>query len=159
MKPGISLIEKLDEFIRRYHRNKALRGALLSFATLTLGALLLAALENVGRFGVAGRTVLFYAFAATTLAVLATQVVWPMLQWFRLSRGLTYDQAARIVGEHFPEVKDKLLNTLQLQQQVDNAQGADVTLLAASIDQRTACLLYTSPSPRDQRGSRMPSSA
>ena len=86
MKPGISLIEKLDDFIRRYHRNKALRGALLSFATLTLGALLLAALENVGRFGVAGRTVLFYAFAATTLAVLATQVVWPMLQWFRLSR-------------------------------------------------------------------------
>lgn len=140
MKPGISLIEKLDDFIRRYHRNKALRGALLSFATLTLGALLLAALENVGRFGVAGRTVLFYAFAASTLAVLATQVVWPMLQWFRLSRGLTYDQAARIVGEHFPEVKDKLLNTLQLQQQVDNAQGADVTLLAASIDQRTASL-------------------
>ena len=63
-----------------------------------------------------------------------------MLQWFRLSQGLTYDQAARIVGEHFPEVKDKLLNTLQLQQQVDNAQGADVTLLAASIDQRTASL-------------------
>ncbi|MEC8361803.1 MAG: DUF4175 family protein, partial [Bacteroidota bacterium] len=89
---------------------------------------------------VAGRTVLFYAFAATTLAVLATQVVWPMLQWFRLSGGLSYDQAARIVGEHFPEVKDKLLNTLQLQQQVDNAQGADVTLLAASIDQRTASL-------------------
>ena len=25
--------------------------------------------------------------------------------------------------------------------------------------QNTACLLYTSPSPRDQRGSRMPSSA
>ena len=25
--------------------------------------------------------------------------------------------------------------------------------------QRVACLLYTSPSPRDQRGSRMPSSA
>jgi len=140
MNPGISLIEKLDDFIRRYHRNKALRGALLSFATLTLGALLLAALENVGRFGVAGRTVLFYAFAATTLAVLTTQVMWPMLQWFRLSQGLSYDQAARIVGEHFPEVKDKLLNTLQLQQQVDIAQGADVTLLAASIDQRTASL-------------------
>ena len=36
--------------------------------------------------------------------------------------------------------RTKLLNTLQLQQQVDNAQGADVTLLAASIDQRTASL-------------------
>ena len=27
------------------------------------------------------------------------------------------------------------------------------------IDETEACLLYTSPSPRDQRGSRMPSSA
>ena len=29
----------------------------------------------------------------------------------------------------------------------------------SSIDQIMICLLYTSPSPRDQRGSRMPSSA
>ena len=31
--------------------------------------------------------------------------------------------------------------------------------LAVSISRVRACLLYTSPSPRDQRGSRMPSSA
>ena len=31
--------------------------------------------------------------------------------------------------------------------------------LALTRDQRLPCLLYTSPSPRDQRGSRMPSSA
>ena len=31
--------------------------------------------------------------------------------------------------------------------------------LSASTPQFSACLLYTSPSPRDQRGSRMPSSA
>ena len=32
-------------------------------------------------------------------------------------------------------------------------------LAAAVAAARAACLLYTSPSPRDQRGSRMPSSA
>ena len=140
MKESISLIEKLDGFIRRYHRNKALRGLLLSFATLTTGAVLLVGLEHVGRFGVAGRTVLFYTFLAAAVVVICTQVLWPTLQWLRLSRGLDHDEAAKIVGDHFPDVKDKLLNTLQLQQQVDNAQGADVTLLAASIDQRTASL-------------------
>ena len=31
--------------------------------------------------------------------------------------------------------------------------------LLADIEKNTVCLLYTSPSPRDQRGSRMPSSA
>ena len=31
--------------------------------------------------------------------------------------------------------------------------------LKAALDRLDVCLLYTSPSPRDQRGSRMPSSA
>ena len=35
----------------------------------------------------------------------------------------------------------------------------DADLNAGVIDQETACLLYTSPSPRDKRQSRMPSSA
>ena len=33
------------------------------------------------------------------------------------------------------------------------------TLEIEEVYQHVACLLYTSPSPRDQRGSRMPSSA
>ena len=37
--------------------------------------------------------------------------------------------------------------------QTDQIEDADLVLL------NTCCLLYTSPSPRDQRGSRMPSSA
>ena len=38
--------------------------------------------------------------------------------------------------------------------------GYSKTLEAAQKDQRVmGCLLYTSPSPRDQRGSRMPASA
>ena len=37
--------------------------------------------------------------------------------------------------------------------------GEKPELPAVTITQYSACLLYTSPSPRDQRGSRMPSSA
>ena len=38
-------------------------------------------------------------------------------------------------------------------------QSAALKLQSKSPLQYTTCLLYTSPSPRDQRGSRMPSSA
>ena len=62
MTQSISLLDKLDEFIRRYHRNKALRGVLLSFATLTTGALALTSLEHVGRFGVAAGPFCFTSF-------------------------------------------------------------------------------------------------
>ena len=39
----------------------------------------------------------------------------------------------------------------------DHAAGPDVH--GKRFEGKDACLLYTSPSPRDQRGSRMPSSA
>ena len=38
-------------------------------------------------------------------------------------------------------------------------ESLSITDLIDSLDVPEACLLYTSPSPRDQRGSRMPSSA
>ena len=40
---------------------------------------------------------------------------------------------------------------------LEDVGGVDRPLSSAGTDQ--GCLLYTSPSPRDQRGSRMPSSA
>ena len=44
---------------------------------------------------------------------------------------------------------------------VGNPVGDNMALLHVTLDpgHYTNCLLYTSPSPRDQRGSRMPSSA
>ena len=38
-------------------------------------------------------------------------------------------------------------------------RGVEKICEARDFTQITTCLLYTSPSPRDQRGSRMPSSA
>ena len=42
---------------------------------------------------------------------------------------------------------------------VDAGGAAPVLFADSERAQRNTCLLYTSPSPRDQRGSRMPSSA
>ena len=103
----ISLIQKLDAFIRRHHRTKVLRGLLLSFVTLSVGALLFVLLEGVGRFGVAGRTVLFYTFAAVAAVVLATQVLWPLAQWARLSQGLSHDELPASWATTFPRSRTR----------------------------------------------------
>ena len=44
-------------------------------------------------------------------------------------------------------------------QKATAAKDTEIQELKARIDNNDICLLYTSPSPRDQRGSRMPSSA
>ena len=43
--------------------------------------------------------------------------------------------------------------------ELPDSQFSFTALLAAQLQSLYLCLLYTSPSPRDQRGSRMPSSA
>ena len=40
-----------------------------------------------------------------------------------------------------------------------SGEATDLSGLAQTLTPKLGCLLYTSPSPRDQRGSRMPSSA
>ena len=58
---------------------------------------------------------------------------------------------AKLKPEHF------LASLYSKQNDDDFAETLDDTLLEIAKD--NTCLLYTSPSPRDQRGSRMPSSA
>ena len=43
--------------------------------------------------------------------------------------------------------------------QEENSDGAENLKVLENIDVMLTCLLYTSPSPRDKRQSRMPSSA
>lgn len=130
------LIEKLDAFIRKYYLNQVIRGALLSTGLIVGLFVGLAVLEHFGHFGTGTRTVLFYAFVTVSLAALAVWVGLPAVRLRRIGQVISHDEAATIIGKHFPNIEDKLLNTLQLQRQ---AQGSVANeLLLASIDQRTA---------------------
>ncbi len=128
------LIDKLDQFIRKYYKNQMIRGAIYSVA-LILGAYLLVTLfEYFGRFNIAMRTFLFWTFVASALFVLVKFFVIPLTKMLRMGKTLTHKQAAEIIGRHFPNVQDKLLNTLQLNEQA--IAQADNSLLMASISQR-----------------------
>ena len=62
----------------------------------------------------------------------------PLFKMFRLGKIISHNQAAIIIGQHFPNVEDKLLNTLQLQ---SNNQGSSPdSLLEASIKQKIESL-------------------
>lgn len=131
------LIEKLDAFIRKYYLNQVIRGALLSTGLIVGLFVGLAVLEHFGHFGTGTRTVLFYAFVTVSLAALGVWVGLPAVRLRRIGQVISHDEAATIIGKHFPAIEDKLLNTLQLQRQAQTA-GAGSELLLASIDQRTA---------------------
>ena len=129
------LIAKLDAFIRKYYKDRLIRGALYS-AGLLVGVFLLAALlENLGHFGTTVRTALFWSVVASMLFILGRFIVVPLVKLLRLGPVISHEQAARIVGTHFTEVRDKLLNTLQLREMSLSAPQRE--LIEAAIAQRS----------------------
>ena len=140
MERSRSLIEKLDEFVWAYHLNRLTGGLLISVSTIVGSTLLFLLLEQFGRFGIAGRTVIFWFLAIGSVAVLTRWVLWPAARLFRLRKGLSYEQASEIIGTHFPNISDRLLNVLQLQHQLNDSNASDLSLLNASIEERTESL-------------------
>lgn len=129
------LLQKLDEFIRKYYLNKLLRGALL-FLGLLLGFYLFISLfEYQLYFSSAIRKVLLVGFVGTALTTLFFWILKPLSQYLKLGKQITHEQAATIIGLHFADIKDKLLNLLQLKQQSQNAVNKE--LIEAGIQQKT----------------------
>lgn len=129
------LLHKIDAFIRKYYKNQLLRGIIYSLTGLLVFYLLLNSVEYFGRLGSTGRAILFYTYITSALFILVKFVCIPLFHLYRIGQIITYEQAALIIGKHFPEVQDRLLNTLQLQQQLESNQG-NLALINASLDQR-----------------------
>lgn len=130
------LLIKLDEFIRKYYKNRLLRGAIFFTGAVLSFFLLVSLLEYFGRFNTTFRTILFYSFLLFTGAILYRFILIPLFKLYKIGNRLDYETASEIIGKHFSSIKDKLLNTLQLSQQYQNE--FDNIFLAASIDQKTA---------------------
>lgn len=130
------LIHKLDDFTRKYYTNQLIRGVLIFLSCLLVYLLLI----SIGEY--------FFYFPAwlklsiigiLIIAGLSTLIIWiilPLLKIQRLGKIISHEQAAGIIGTHFPEISDKLLNVLQLKQ--DHQQAASKELIEASIQQKAA---------------------
>ena len=130
------LIEKLDAFIRKFYLNKLIRGSLYSIGLILLLFLGISLLENYFYFDTGIRKTLFYSFILISIAALGFWVFAPLLQYFRLGKVISHEQAAEIIGNHFVDVKDKLLNILQLRTQAES-NSTQKELILASIDQKS----------------------
>lgn len=125
---------KLLAFKKKFYKNQLLKGLLLSLAGLTAFLLLGAFVEYFGHLSSFSRAFIFYSYLIFATLVLVKFIVIPTLKYFNIGNTLTNESASKIIGEHFPEIKDKLLNTLQLQNQAKNSQSE---LLLASVQQKT----------------------
>ncbi len=124
--------DKLEKFVRKYYVNELIKGAILFFTIGVLYFMLTMLIENFLWLSSVGRTILFWLFVIVELCLFAKFIIIPVAKLFNLANGINYKKASHIIGNHFPEVSDKLLNLLQLKD-----TNATSSLLLASIEQKS----------------------
>ncbi|HMV07762.1 MAG TPA: hypothetical protein PK325_00770 [Cyclobacteriaceae bacterium] len=131
MANGIERIQKkIDSFKRRYYLNLLVRGILFTLSILVAYFLTAALLEYVLWLGTWGRLLILIIFFAL--------VVYCGFKFFKdpvaylvSKRGLNDEQGARLIGDYFPGIKDRLVNLIQL------SSVSDSGLAQASILQKS----------------------
>lgn len=128
------IISKLNVFIRKYYKNLLIKGLIYSVILLLVFFFVLNIIEFFGYNAPIVRTIIFYCYILLSFGIIGYFVVVPLFKLFSIGKTLSYVQAAKIIGNHFPQIQDKLLNLLQLQ---DISKDNDSELLKAAIEQKT----------------------
>ena len=131
-----TITDKLHQFTRKYYVNELIRGGLLFFSIGFFYLLCTLFLEHFLWLKPMARTFLFLAFVLVEVFLFWRFIVVPVFKLIGLQKGITLEECSNIIGKFFPDVKDKLLNTLQLKEQGDHSD-----LLLASINQKSEELL------------------
>ena len=135
MKNLKSIYDKLESFISKYYLNRLIRGCILFVATGFLYFLLTALVEYFLWLKPLYRSVLFGVFVLVETMLFGWLIALPLFGLFRLKKRIDHSEASKILGQHFPEVSDKLLNVIQLSKAKEKSE-----LLLASIEQKSAKL-------------------
>ena len=75
---------------------------------------------------------MFWSYIIINSIIASKYILPPILNLINLKKGLTYKNAAKIVGEHFSEINDKLINLIEL----DEIAEHENELITASIKQK-----------------------
>lgn len=129
------LIEKIEAFIARYYKNKLLKGSLIVVGCILLYLLILLIGEYFFYFPPWLKVSLLSISGGIALYAIVKYMAIPLFQMMKIGKRMTTTMAAKIIGTHFPEIGDKLVNVLQLQSQA--IPFASKALIEASIQQKS----------------------
>ena len=127
------IISKLELLIKKEHFVFFLLG-LLTTLIIAVGVFtLLSLFESIVYSKSIVRTILFFVFALISLSFIVYLVIVPLLKYFNIFTKRNYFYSANKVGTFFPEIKDDLLNALQLASTDKTNNFYSATLLDATF--------------------------
>lgn len=130
--------QKLEAFIKKYYTNELIRGIIFFIGLGLIYFLFTLFVEYFLWLKPQGRTLLFWFFITVEAFLLGRFILFPISKILKFQKGIDYTQASIIIGKHFSEVNDTLLNYLQLS--TSNTTVHNSELLLASIEQKANTL-------------------
>ena len=108
------IISKLEALIKKEYFVLFLKGLLITLIVALGLFVLFSLIESLSYFRSSVRTILFFVLMLVSIGSLGYLVLLPLLKYFNVFKNRDYYYSAEKVGKYFPEVKDDLLNALQL---------------------------------------------
>ncbi len=128
--------QRIEDYKKRFYQNDLLRGGIFFTSYAITAYLSLVVLEYYGHFSSGTRGFLFLSLLGSYATLFTYWMGFPIYKIATANQQLSDEEAAAQIGAFFPEIKDKLLNTLQLSS-LSAAQGS---LISATLTERTAAL-------------------
>ncbi|MGQ7945903.1 hypothetical protein [Flavobacterium sp. WC2509] len=138
MEKSNSIHQKLEAFIKKYYTNELIRGILFFIGLGLIYFLFTLFIEYFLWLKPQGRTLLFWFFVVVEAFLLLRFILFPIFKILKFQKGIDYTQASTIIGNHFSEVNDTLINYLQLSKSDSSVYNSE--LLLASIEQKANSL-------------------
>lgn len=132
------LIGKIERFAKKFYLNRLIQGVLVGAVLWIVFYLLINGLEYFSWFPPKGRFLLFLFLMAGSAFVAVYYFLIPLVNLIRFRKKMSVEKAALLIGKFFPDIQDKLLNTIQLTNNFES--NKDNELLLATIEQRTESL-------------------
>ena len=129
------ITQKLRQFSLKFYTNELIRGSILFFSFGIIYLFFILFIEYFLWLKPLLRTIMFWIFIFVELFLLTKFILFPVFKIVGLKKGISFEESSKIIGRHFQEEGDKLLNILQLKQ-----QSSQSDLLLASINQKSAAL-------------------
>jgi hypothetical protein len=124
------IIGKLELLIKKEYFILFLIGLLLTFIITILTFALFSLFELAAYSRSIIRTILFFTFILITVGSISYLILLPLFKYYNFLSKRDYFQSANKVGMFFPEIKDDLLNALQLV----TSQKSDIVYSTSLLD-------------------------
>lgn len=136
MNNQFNIIEfKLKQFIKKYYLSKFFRGLLFTGILALILTFLLLLLEYIFYFSPNKKFYLLLVFFLIQVSAFAYFIIMPLLSFLGIGSTISKTEINNIIVEHFPEIKDQLLNLFEINDiQLQTSFSKD--LILASIEQR-----------------------